>query len=262
MLWRMGALGCRLALAGLLLGSVLHAEKARADAVPPAPWCLPGEVSYSSHHGGGCRVAAPKDCDPGYRGQLGGICVLQACTSDDNCQAGEACLYVDTCTEERDLIWNGAGWTANRPGYSRSLPAPAPGPPPKGWVRLNICGQDGACVAPRECRATQLCYPKGVVGQTKAKVAKTRPVAEVLPAGVAEYQLFPDWSDPALTAPRSRERSPTCARGCSVASSSNVTSWLTLPAVVCAALWRKRRRFQRGGGGSTISNRLPSASLK
>jgi hypothetical protein len=246
MLLCMGALGCRLALAGVLLGGVLHAEKARADAVPPAPWCLPGEVSYSSHQGGGCRVAAPKNCDPGYRGQLGGICVLEACTSDSNCQAGEACLYVDACSEERDLIWNGNGWAATSPGYSRSPLQPAPGPPPKAWVRLNICGQDGACAAPRECRATQLCYPTSAVGHTKAKVAKTRAVPEVLPDGVTESELFPDWKDPALTSPRSKEVSPTCRRGCAVASSSSVASCLALPALAAAALWRRRRASAAG----------------
>jgi len=248
MLLRMGALGCRLALAGVLLSGVLHAENALADAVPPAPWCLPGEVSYSSHHGGGCMVAAPKDCDPGYRGHLGGFCALEACTSDQSCLAGQECLYVDACAEERELIWNGASWTAHTPGYSRSPLPPAPGPPPKAWVRLNICGQDGACVAPRECRATKLCYPTGAVGKTKAKVAKTRAVAEVLPEGVlAESHLFPDWSDPALTLTRSKQRSPTCARGCSVASSSDVASWLALPALACTALWQRRRRFNVAG---------------
>lgn len=237
----MGAFGCRVALAGVLLGGILQAETALADAVPPAPWCLPGEVSYSSHQGGGCRVAAPKDCDPGYRGQVGGICVLQACTSDTSCQPGEACLFVDTCTEERDLIWNGYGWAAASPGYSRGAFRPAPGPPPKAWVRLNICGQDGACAAPRECRATQLCYPKEVVGKTKAKVAKTRAVPEALPDGVMEYQLFPDASDPAVTTPRSKAMSPMCRRGCAVASTSSVASWFALPALACAALWWRRR---------------------
>lgn len=236
----MGAFGCRVLFAGALLGAILHAEKARADAVPPQPWCLPGEVGYSSHSGGGCKVAAPKDCDPGYHGRLGGICVLAPCTSDQNCQAGEACLYVDLCSEERDLKWVGYGWDASGPGYSRSPLPPAPGPPPKGWVRLNICGQDGACAAPRECRATQLCYPTQAVGQTKAKVAKTRTVPEVLPDGVTEDELFPAWSDPAL-APRSKEMSPTCRRGCAVASSSSVVSWLALPALAAAALWRRRR---------------------
>ena len=241
MLLDMGAFGRWAVLASLLLGSAFCARNAAADAVPPAPWCLPGEVSYSSHHGGGCRVAAPKDCDPGYRGRVGGICVLQPCTSDAHCQAGEACLYVDACTEQRDLIWNGYGWTAHSPGYSRGPQSPAPEPTPKGWVRLNICGQDGACSAPRECRATQLCYPTQAVGQTKAKVQRTRAVPEVLPAGVAESELFPDSSDPALT-PRSKEVSPTCRRGCAVASSSSsVASWLALPALACAALWRRLR---------------------
>lgn len=237
----MGAFGCRVVLAAALLGAAFYAENARADAVPPAPWCLPGEVSYSSHYGGGCRVAAPTDCDPGYRGRLGGICELAPCTSDQNCQQGEACLYVDICSEERELIWNGYGWGTRGPGYSRSPTPPQPGPAPKGWVRLNICGQDGACAAPRECRATQLCYPTKAVGQTKAKVVKTRAVPEVLPDGVTEYDLFPPSSDPALTSPRSKEISPTCRRGCAVTSSSSVASWLALPALAAAALWRRRR---------------------
>lgn len=246
MLLGMGAFGRWVVLVGGLLGAALYAGNAGADAVPPEPWCLPGEVGYSSHHGGGCRVAAPTDCDPGYRGQVGGICVLQACTSDSNCQAGEACLYVDVCSEERDLIWNGAGWAAYGPGYSRSPLPPAPEPTPKAWVRLDICGQDSACATPRECRATQLCYPTQAVGQTKARVAKTRAVPEVLPAGVQEYQLFPVSSDPALTSPRSKELSPMCRRGCAVASSSSVASWFALPALLCAALWRRRRATVAG----------------
>src|SRR6187551_3370217 len=70
-------------------------------------------------------------------------------------------------------------------------PAPAPeGSAPKAWVKLHVCGQDGSCEAPAECRPIGLCYPPDAVGKTKAKVALAAPPPEQLPDGVYSQSLI------------------------------------------------------------------------
>lgn len=239
-----------LLVSGTICGSLLSSSSAFADAVPPPPEnCAPGLVGVTSHGGPECVPEAPKDCAPGYRGDVGGSCVLAACNSDQECDAGRRCVQVDVCQELRELNWSGWGWRAQRPmvrgNFLGGPPAPPPaGDPPKAWVKLRICGQDGACNAPAECRPMGLCYPTDA-GNTKAKVVAIAPVPEALPDGVYPLDLLA--SDPKGEAERAkRDGSGGCRRGCAVASAPAVAGWLALPLLVAITLsFRRRARSQR-----------------
>jgi MYXO-CTERM domain-containing protein len=230
---------------------LLPSKLAWADAVPPPPEdCPKGQVGVTSHRGPACVLEAPKDCAPGYRGNVGGTCSLAACSSDQECEGGTRCFQVDTCQEHRELHWDGWGWSARRPvavsGNFMAGPArPAPeGPPPSAWIKLRICGQDGPCNAPAECRPAGLCYPPNAVGKTKAKVVAAAPVAEALPEGVYPQTLIaPDQG-------RNVEKTGSdngggCRKGCSVSSTPQLVGWFALPLLAGAGLWRRRRARPR-----------------
>ena len=231
---------------------LLASGAARADVVMPAPEdCPPGQVGTTSHGGPSCVREAPKNCAPGYRGEVGGGCVLAACSSDQECEGGRVCVQVDTCQELRELYWTGWGWSAQRRVVPSNLlggpPAPAPeGDPPKAWVKLRICGQDGACNSPAECRPMGLCYPRDAIGKTKAKVVVAPPAAEELPEDVSSRSLIA--ADPRTEAEMPESRDGGCRKGCSVAATSQVASWLIVPLLGAAGLWRRRldaARFRR-----------------
>lgn len=235
-------------------------DVARADAVPPAPDdCPPGRVGVTSHSGPECVLEAPDDCAPGYRGQLRGTCVLATCSGDSGCKEGERCLKVDTCQEFRELHWTGWGWSAQRPTPAGNLLAeppspPPPGPPKKAWVQLKICGQDGSCEAPAECRTAALCYPETAIGKTKAKV--NQPGSEVPapdddpddPASKHDTVVDPSGYQPGRTSPGQDAHPNTdsggCRKGCTTASTTAQDTmvgaglWLALALMV-------RRRLKR-----------------
>ena len=228
----------RVALLAAIIGTLLSSKHARADAVAPPPlFCLPGQEGISTHYGPRCVPKAPTDCAPGYRGVQGGDCVLDPCASDQQCKDGRRCLQVDACQELRELKWRGRGWSqSGSPGYSRgvvALPQPE-GPAPKAWIKLRICGQDGACNAPAECRPMGLCYPPD--GDPKAKIVAAAPTPEVLPAGVYPSDLI------APTPPNSDVGHGGCRRGCAVSSTSDFASWLAIPLVIATGAWRRRGR--------------------
>mgnify|MGYP001047283228 CR=1 FL=1 len=55
----------------------LVATTAAADVVMPPPTdCKRGEVGVTSHGGPRCEKVAPEDCPAGWRGVLGGSCML------------------------------------------------------------------------------------------------------------------------------------------------------------------------------------------
>lgn len=231
------------------LGLWLSAHTALADAVPAPPDdCPKGQVGITSHAGPACVLEAPKDCAPGYRGEVGGNCVLAACSTDQECSAGSRCVQVDACQELRRLNWSGWGWEARRARAAAGnvlagppMPAP-PGDAPEAWVKLRICGQDGACNAPAECRPMGLCYPTSAIGKTKAKVVPAGPVAEKLPDGVYERSLIaPDQKrEPENQGVPNSDGS--CRKGCAVAASPAARCWLVLPALALAFAARRRRR--------------------
>lgn len=230
------------------LSVLLSSVVARADVVmPPPDDCPQGQVGTTSHGGPACTREAPKNCAPGYRGELGGSCVLAACSSDEECEAGTRCVQVDACQELRELYWTGWGWRAQQRVVRSNLlggpPAPQPdGDPPKAWVKLRICGQDGACNSPAECRPMGLCYPPSAIGKTKAKVVSAPPVAEELPEDVSSRSLVA--SDPRTEAEMPESREGGCRRGCSISTSANLASWLSVPLLLAAILRRRGRRAE------------------
>jgi len=226
----------------------LPSRLALADAVPPPPDdCPKGQVGTTSHGGPRCEPEAPTDCAPGYRGVVGGTCVLAACSSDKECDAGRRCLQVDACQVLRELHWTGWGWSAQRSFASGNLlggpPAPAPeGSPPKAWVKLHICGQDGPCEPPAECRPMGLCYPPGAVGKTKAAVAMVAPPEEKLPDGVYSQSLIA----PNPKGDAESLKNAGCRKGCSVSSTPERLQWFALPLLAGVALYGRRRRQRYG----------------
>jgi hypothetical protein len=250
----------------LSAGFFLHSGPARADAVPPPPKSCPkGQVGITDHGGPRCVPEAPKNCAPGYRGQVGGKCVLANCGTDEQCEKGQRCMRVDTCQEFRELHWTGWGWSAARPvprdNFLAGPPRPRPdGPPKKAWVELNICGQDGPCKSPAECRPSSLCYPTSQIGKTKAKVTErgsTDPPAEAAGGAAASTQDAKraaasggseSVSDPAPSpaVPQKDTDTPAsdaggCRKGCTATSSASALGWVGIPLWAVVFLFRRRR---------------------
>jgi hypothetical protein len=232
------------------------AGTARADAVPPPPdSCPKGHVGITDHGGPRCVLEAPKNCPPGYRGVLGGKCALATCSSDDQCEAGRRCLQIETCQEFRELRWTGWGWSAQRMAPRDNLlaepPSPQPdGPPKKAWVQLHICGQDGPCNTPAECRPASLCYPPDAIGKTQAKVAaQPQPVssgeAGASPTEDTPGETYVDESASPVTA-AAPESGGGCRKGCSAGSTATALGWVALPLLACLGWWRRKRRDRPG----------------
>jgi len=254
----------------VMLGLGLSARSAHADAVPPPPsHCPKGQVGITDHGGPKCVPEAPKNCAPGYRGEIGGRCVLARCSADDQCESGRRCLQIEVCQEYRELHWTGWGWSAQRAVPRDNLlaepPSPPPaGPPKKDWVPLGICGQDGPCNAPAQCRAAGLCYPPNAVGKTKAKVVSSGiPDTPPVPSGDAPAQDSPEGSAgatspgadsdvaggptaaPPSTTPRDTpisEGGGGCRKGCSATAAPALTGWSVLALLAGVGLLRRRRR--------------------
>lgn len=246
-----------------LVGVCFVTRAASADAVPPPPASCPkGHVGITGHGGPKCVLEAPKKCPPGYRGEIGGKCVLATCASDDGCEDGRRCLSIETCQEFRQLTWTGWGWSAMRAPASRDNflggpPRPQPeGPPKKAWVNLHICGQDGACNAPAECRPASLCYPPDAIGKTKAKLATVVPDAaappaadagpEVIPVGPDEPPYVDETASPVTSsAPSAPQPAPSdsggCRKGCAVGTTAAAMGWMGLPLLAGLGWWRRRR---------------------
>jgi len=209
--------------AAVALGLASSAPRARADAVPPPPKdCPEGTVGITSHGGPECAKAPPEDCPPGYRGVVGGKCKLAFCSSDTQCNEGSRCQAVDTCQEFREHHWTGWGWKARQPIPRTNLLAEPPSPPPPGpakraWVSLSICGQDGPCKAPGECRPASLCIPVG-----------------------ASPNASPNASPgPTTGAP---DRASGCRKGCAVSPVTTLAGAAGLGVLVIVTLLRRRKR--------------------
>jgi len=253
------------------LGIGLSSTPALADAVPPPPeHCPKGHVGITDHGGPKCVKEAPKNCPPGYRGELRGRCVLATCTADDQCKDGRRCLQIATCQEYREHHWTGWGWQARqrplRDNFLGGPPRPQPpGPPKKAWVNLHICGQDGPCNAPGECRAAGLCYPPDQIGKTQAKLmdgsaASVEGENTAKPETEGVIPVTADGGD----APESSEDTPKtvatsdattttgtgapatdgggCRKGCAVTPSRSWWGALSLPLLAGLALLRRRAR--------------------
>src|SRR5262249_22818787 len=137
-----------------------------ADAVPPPPKKCPGnQVPVTSHRGPQCLAPAPTDCPAGWLGQLGGMCRLDICESDQNCGAGKQCRQVDLCLQEFILEWGYSQNDREKRGPSRPLFAGPPMryDPPRHEIRaVDVCGNGRQCQEPAKCGKGKLCLPAGV----------------------------------------------------------------------------------------------------
>ncbi|MEZ4227058.1 MAG: hypothetical protein R3B13_39330 [Polyangiaceae bacterium] len=213
---------------------------AHADAVPPEPEnCPKGTVGVTDHGGPRCEPEAPKNCAPGYVGAVGGSCVLARCNSDDQCESGRRCRQIDVCQEYRELRWTGWGWSAQRPASRDNVlgepPGPQPpGPPKKDWVPSGICGQDGPCAAPSECRPLGLCYP----ADRDSKVPATN-------GPVTGGPVTGGPGKPGAGKSAAADDSGGCRRGCEASASQSTQGWLGLGLVLLAGARRRKARAQR-----------------
>lgn len=82
-------------------------DVARADALPAPEDCPSGQVWVDGHSGGGCRPVAPKDCAPGWRGQIGGRCNVAQQIPDTACEDGLVAKDAQLCIEKMEDHGNG-----------------------------------------------------------------------------------------------------------------------------------------------------------
>ena len=161
------------------LAALAAPSTAPADVVVPPPTnCPRGEVGVASHDGPRCVKAAPKDCPTGWRGTLGGTCMLAPCASDASCRAGEACLehavclapfaedFYDYGEEERDehgTLEPIEGSLLRSPGLLAGpiMPRTKRPKPVIRYNATNVCSREVACGAPATCQKEKLCVPKG-----------------------------------------------------------------------------------------------------
>lgn len=149
------------------LAIATSARAASADVVPSPPaFCGPGKTAVSDHRGARCEPNAPRDCPPGWKGVLGGTCILHSCKGDPDCAGDARCVATDVCVEERPRYWEydrKGGEPAREigPSDNASEPPPAPDPSHPVLVAIEPCGEARACAAPATCRPFSVCLPKG-----------------------------------------------------------------------------------------------------
>ena len=97
-------------LTALLAGSALlvlaPTMRARADALPPPEDCPSGQV-WVNGHTGGCRDEAPTNCPPGWRGVVGGVCMVAVAGEAGECQGGAVAKPATICLEKHMDHGNG-----------------------------------------------------------------------------------------------------------------------------------------------------------
>jgi hypothetical protein len=163
----------------VLLTAVLGlADSAAADAImPPPDDCPSGETGISSHGGPRCVKVEPTDCPVGWRGALGGDCMLRPCAADKDCEPSEACIDHSVCLQPSEDGYYDYG-EQPPPGEAeetgalpRNYPRELLGGPmaPKvqrkkpiiRYEAVNLCAPSVQCAAPRTCQTEKLCAPKG-----------------------------------------------------------------------------------------------------
>ncbi|MBN1610098.1 MAG: hypothetical protein JW940_25960 [Polyangiaceae bacterium] len=145
--------------AAVLLGTTWSGSALGDVVMPPPAHCPAGRVPTTSHRGPECALAPPKNCPPGYTGQIGGRCALYPCESDENCAAWQRCKEVQLCLEPH-IVRSTCG--ALTPEAKSLIGAPCgPVEPYTRWDPKSICKKEGDCPAPAECRMSRLCFAKG-----------------------------------------------------------------------------------------------------
>lgn len=150
----------------LLLGGLLHSAVVFADAVPPAPEkCPRGQIPITSHAGPQCVAPPPKNCPPGWRPEIRGVCRLATCEKDDQCEKGMQCREADLCIEEYLLHWGYGDASRHDSTRNRPLFAGPPmkyDPPRKVTLAADICSSDRKCAGTGKCEKSKVCLPKDV----------------------------------------------------------------------------------------------------
>jgi MYXO-CTERM domain-containing protein len=231
---------------------------AEADVVRPPPTdCPAGQVGVTGHGGPKCVDAAPLDCPTGWRGQLGGNCVLAPCETDANCQSGEACVehavclqpfeddYYDYGEEEREKH----GWAEPHPSDILRSPGLLAGPvapktrrakPIVRYNAVNLCSAEIACAAPNTCQTEKLCVPRG----SRALGYRGQNISPARVARKTETPLTTSGAEPTETpspiTSTTRPGTSGCA-GCTVPP-DQPTGALALASAALALLALKRRR--------------------
>jgi hypothetical protein len=164
-------------LALLFLASVLLSPlRATADAVPPPPSkCPRGKIGITSHRGPECVEPPPKNCPPGWRPEIRGLCRLEMCEKDDECEDGKQCREADLCMFEYLQEWGygrndtvpDAGPDARPDAAPRNRPlfAGPPmrfDPPRRVVVAVDVCGNGRSCGESAQCKKSKVCLPKNV----------------------------------------------------------------------------------------------------
>jgi hypothetical protein len=246
----------------LALTAIAAPSSAPADVVMPPPTDCPiGEVGTTIHGGLGCVKEAPKDCPTGWRGTLGGTCMLAPCDTDSNCREGEACVehavclapfpdeFYDYGEEEREkhgMLEPVDGSLLRSPGLLAGPPMPKTRRP-KSIVRYNatnVCSREVACAAPATCQREKLCVPKG-------RRALAYRGSNVAPARVARKTDAP-FTASAAEATEASADLPTAglgARGCAACAAGSQAAggaWIAGAAAIGLALGRRRTRRRAG----------------
>jgi hypothetical protein len=127
---------------------LLVGRPAFADVAPPPPnHCPAGQVPVTDHSGARCEPEAPRDCPPGWLGQVGGTCTLHLCQRDSDCANGH-CVSHSLCFEQHYCLPRSAsdGCEGSRTSFSAE----------------RLCGAGYRCAVPDECRPGKLCLPDGI----------------------------------------------------------------------------------------------------
>lgn len=250
---------------GSFVGGFFVSTAARADAIMPPPrHCPPGHQPVSDHGGPRCVANAPGNCPPGWRGVLGGQCVLETCeVGAAGCPAGFECRAAELCGQEHIVEF---GWgSAERPRSNVLAEPPHKLNPPRHEFHYDdvcsggrcgggsICYQAGVCLSrgvakaaarPSNGGAARGVKPRGVVGSSAANgpdaSGASRPDEAIASGDAGDGPIGAPATDPsALPQPSTAPRSGGCS-GCSEAGAPGTA--LGLAAIVATALVLARRR--------------------
>ncbi len=141
---------------------------ARADVVMPLEHpCRPPQVRGVRSHREVCLEPAPASCPPGWRGVVGGQCVLDRCQDDTTCASGLRCTDVPLCFESRpdpSCVPQSRLTASDRSVLGAPLPMCPPGPSTYEEA-THPCSDTTACAG--SCKPDRLCLGPG---QTPALV--------------------------------------------------------------------------------------------
>ncbi|MFO0747236.1 MAG: hypothetical protein U1F43_16455 [Myxococcota bacterium] len=138
-------LALRVAVVAAVAALAASARPARADALPPDEDCPSGQV-YVRGHSGGCRPEAPSDCAPGWRGAIGGVCMVATVDEGVACASGTEPHDATLCLQK--MLDRGNGRVVYDPPHEFDLAVGivGPGAECKGDKRRAVPGR--ICLAP------------------------------------------------------------------------------------------------------------------